>query len=43
MIVVHLLLLAYFSITLVCDSNQPYPIPLPGKGGDITFFIKEKW
>ena len=25
----------------MCDSNQPFPIPLPGKGGDITFFIKE--
>ena len=29
-------------VPVMCDSNQPFPIPLPGKGGDITFFIKEK-
>ena len=23
-------------ILFMCDSNQPFPIPLPGKGGDIN-------
>ena len=23
-------------VPVMCDSNQPFPIPLPGKGGDIN-------